>query len=115
MKHYHWDKVAKEQMNALLARQVIHAENITVARIHLAKGAVVSEHSHPAEQITMLQQGRLRFQIGGEERVVVAGEVMQIPPNAPHSVEALEDSIAMDLFSPCREDWIRGDDAYLRK
>jgi hypothetical protein len=30
-------------------------------------------------------------------------------------VEALEDSLATDLFTPAREDWIRGDDAYLRK
>jgi unsaturated pyranuronate lyase len=28
---------------------------------------------------------------------------------------ALEDSMAVDLFTPQREDWIRGDDAYLRK
>jgi len=33
----------------------------------------------------------------------------------PHSVEALEDCVALDLFSPRREDWLRGDDAYLRK
>ncbi len=42
------------------------------------------------------------------------GESLQIPPHAPHMVEALEDSVAVDLFSPIREDWIRGDDAYLR-
>jgi hypothetical protein len=29
-------------------------------------------------------------------------------------VEALEDSQATDLFSGRREDWISGDDAYLR-
>ena len=40
--------------------------------------------------------------------------MVAIPPNAPHLVEALEDSLATDLFSPIREDWIRGDDAYLR-
>ncbi len=40
---------------------------------------------------------------------------LRIPPDVPHSVEALEDSVAVDLFSPRREDWIRGDDAYLRK
>jgi quercetin dioxygenase-like cupin family protein len=39
---------------------------------------------------------------------------MQIPPDAPHRVEALEDSVAIDLFAPPRLDWIRGDDAYLR-
>jgi hypothetical protein len=33
----------------------------------------------------------------------------------PHAAEALEDSVALDLFSPVREDWLRGDDAYLRR
>jgi quercetin dioxygenase-like cupin family protein len=53
--------------------------------------------------------------LAGVEKVVRAGEVLRIPPNLPHSAEALEDCIAVDLFSPPREDWIRGDDAYLRK
>jgi unsaturated pyranuronate lyase len=115
MKHYHWDQIAKEQMNLLLARQVIHARNLTVAKIHLAKGAVVPEHSHVNEQITVLLQGKLKFAGGGEEKIVSAGEVLEIPPDAPHRVEALEDSLAVDIFSPVREDWIRGDDAYMRK
>ena len=34
---------------------------------------------------------------------------------APHQVIALEDTVALDLFAPRREDWIRGDDAYLRR
>jgi quercetin dioxygenase-like cupin family protein len=41
--------------------------------------------------------------------------VLRIPSGVPHSAEALEDSIAVDLFSPPREDWKRGDDSYLRK
>jgi hypothetical protein len=30
-------------------------------------------------------------------------------------VVALEDTVVVDIFTPRREDWIRGDDAYLRK
>lgn len=115
MKLYQWDEVEKEQMNPQIARQVIHGEKMTVARIHLAKGAVVPLHSHANEQVTLLERGKLRFTISGEERVVDAGQIVQIPPDAPHLVEALEDSVAVDLFSPVREDWIRGDDAYLRR
>jgi quercetin dioxygenase-like cupin family protein len=115
MNVYRWDQIEKEQLSPYLARQVIHGENMTVARIHLAKGAVVPLHSHPNEQITLLVSGRLRFIMAGEERVVEAGETVQIPPQLPHQVEALEDSVAVDLFSPVREDWIRGDDAYLRR
>jgi len=62
----------------------------------------------------MLESGAVRFTISGEERVLRAGDVLVIPPDAPHMVEAIEDSLAVDLFSPPREDWIRGDDAYLR-
>ena len=35
--------------------------------------------------------------------------------NVPHEVEALEDSIVLDVFSPARDDWRRGEDAYLRR
>jgi quercetin dioxygenase-like cupin family protein len=93
---------------------MIHGQNVTVARIRLQKGAVVPMHSHPNEQISMLESGAVRFTISGEERVLGAGDALVIPPDAPHMVEALEDSLAVDLFSPPREDWIRGDDAYLR-
>jgi quercetin dioxygenase-like cupin family protein len=114
MKLYQWDRIENEQLNPLFVRQVIHAENLTVARIQLKKGAAVPEHSHVNEQITMLESGRLRFRVCGREIGVQAGQALVLEPNAPHSVEALEDSVAIDLFSPAREDWKRGDDSYLR-
>ena len=114
MKHHNWNAIPEEQMNPLVGRKVIHGQNITVARLRLAKGAIVPLHSHVNEQISMLESGRIRFVIDGQETIVHGGESMQIPPHAPHMVEALEDSVAVDLFSPIREDWIRGDDAYLR-
>ena len=43
-----------------------------------------------------------------------AGEILCIPPHVPHEVIALEDSVALDIFNPPRQDWIDGDDAYLR-
>ncbi len=40
--------------------------------------------------------------------------MIEIVSTEPHRVVALEDSVAMDVFAPVREDWLRGDDAYLR-
>lgn len=111
---YRWSEIEREPMTAGIIRQVIHSERITVARISLPKGAVVPRHHHENEQVTLLQEGRLRFVFPEGDKLLSAGEVMQIPPNVPHEVEALEDSVAVDLFAPVREDWIRGDDAYLR-
>jgi len=114
MQHYNWDEVEEEALNPLVGRRMIHGQNMTVARIRLRKGAVVPMHQHANEQISMLESGTLRFSLGGEERILHAGDALVIPPDVPHLVEALEDSLAVDLFSPPREDWIRGEDAYLR-
>jgi quercetin dioxygenase-like cupin family protein len=115
MQLYEWCQIELEQLNPLMTRQVIHGERITIARLQFRKGAVVHEHSHGNEQITMLEQGKLLFTIDGEQKTLLAGQALQIPSNAVHKVEVLEDSLAMDVFSPVREDWIRGDDSYLRR
>jgi quercetin dioxygenase-like cupin family protein len=111
---YDWRSFPREQMNPAFARQVIHGEHITVARVYLNKGCQVPEHRHPNEQMSMCVEGRLRFVLAGEEVVLGPGQNLLIPPDVPHSAEALEDAIAIDVFSPAREDWKRGDDAYLR-
>lgn len=72
-------------------------------------------HHHENEQITMLESGRLRFLFDDEQSILEAGQAMQIAPNRPHAVEALEDSVACDLFAPVRADWLSGDDSYLRR
>ena len=109
-----WHEEPVDQLNPLLGRQVIHTEGMTLARIILAKGCVVPSHQHPNEQIATVLSGRLRFRVGDDEQEVVPGESVAIPANVPHEVEALEDSVVMDAFAPVREDWVRGDDAYLR-
>ena len=115
MKLYNWQTLEQEQLNPRMGRKAIYGENMTVARLELQKSAIVPEHSHVNEQITMVQSGALKFQIEGREQIVRAGEVLTIPPHAPHAVEALEDSVVVDIFAPRRDDWMRGDDAYLRK
>jgi len=115
MATFRWTEIEREQMNPLLARQVIHGVNTTIARLEITKGAIVPLHQHVNEQMSVMLTGSLRFVIDGVESIVNAGEVMVIPPNAPHMVEALEDSTVFDVFSPIRADWLTGDDAYLRK
>jgi quercetin dioxygenase-like cupin family protein len=118
MDQYNWQSVPREELNEKVTRQVIHTERMTIARLHLKQGAIVGMHEHENEQVSMLKSGALRFVFGGAEAgreiVVRGGDVLRIPSGIPHMVEALEESMATDLFAPTRADWIRGDDAYLR-
>jgi quercetin dioxygenase-like cupin family protein len=115
MMHYLWNRVNHEQLNPMVGRRAIHGSQMTVARIDLQKYAVVPEHSHVNEQVCLVERGAIKFMSQGREQIVRAGEALVIPPNEPHAVEALEDSAVVDIFAPVREDWIRGDDAYLRR
>ena len=114
MKVHRWDDVEHEHLNELAARRVVHSKRMTTARIYLKKDAVVPRHSHENEQISHILEGRLRFEFDDGDYVVSAGEMMEIGSNEPHRVVALEDSLAMDVFQPVRQDWISGDDSYLR-
>jgi quercetin dioxygenase-like cupin family protein len=109
-----WDQIPREKMNELVTRQVFHGDTMTIARLELRQGAFVPIHSHSNEQISMITDGALEFELDGQKLVVRAGEMLQIPGNVLHSALALQDSVAVDVFSPVREDWRRGDDAYLR-
>jgi quercetin dioxygenase-like cupin family protein len=114
MKLHDWQQIPREQLNPLVTRQLLHGDTMTIAYIYLQSGAVVGRHSHINEQVTNLLSGRLKFVFDDGETTIATGQSLQIPSNVPHRVEALEDSVALDVFSPVREDWIRGEDAYLR-
>jgi quercetin dioxygenase-like cupin family protein len=115
MELYNWEKMPGEQLNPTVYRKVIHSGQMTIARIRILKDAVIPEHAHANEQIANVERGALLFHIGGVDQVVSAGESLVIPPNVPHGVRALEETVVTDVFSPRREDWISGDDAYLRR
>jgi quercetin dioxygenase-like cupin family protein len=98
-------------------RRFLHGDKAMLAQIWLKKGTSVPRHVHPAEQLSFIVEGALRLRLGddlSEIHEVRAGEVLVIPSNVPHEATALEDTYDLDVFSPPREDWIKGQDAYLR-
>jgi quercetin dioxygenase-like cupin family protein len=110
-----WDRMEAEKLNDKITRQMLNGAHTTVARIFLAQGAIVPRHRHESEQFSLILAGALKFVFDNGERIVRGGEMIFIPSNVPHAAEALEDTVDLDIFSPRREDWIRKDDAYLRK
>jgi quercetin dioxygenase-like cupin family protein len=112
--HHRWADIEPEQMNSLVTRQYVVGSNTMLARLVLKKDAHVPQHHHFHEQISHVIAGALIFRIEGKDVTVRGGEILCIPPHVPHEVIALEDSVALDIFNPPRQDWIDGDDAYLR-
>jgi quercetin dioxygenase-like cupin family protein len=99
MKLYDWSQVEEEQVNPLATRQMIHSDTMTIIRRRLLRGSVGGLHRHLDEQISMIEQGSILFVVEGKSQTVQAGQAFVISSNALHSVEALEDSIVLDLFA----------------
>jgi quercetin dioxygenase-like cupin family protein len=114
---YSWQDVLHEQLSPTIGRRMITGDRVMLAQIDLEAGAVVPTHVHEHEQISCVVEGLLRFWLGEDEEQtfdVAAGDVLHIPSNLPHRAEALERTLATDVFCPPRRDWLDGDDAYLR-
>ena len=112
---HRWVDIPSEQINDTIARRFITGDSITIGRFELKQGGIVPSHSHVNEQISIVLSGVLLFRINGVETIVKAGEVMQIPANVAHEVEVLEDTLAVDVFSPVRQDWIDKTDSYFNR
>jgi quercetin dioxygenase-like cupin family protein len=115
LNHISWDEIPVEQLSSLISRQFVVGTNTMLSRLFLKKGAKVPLHSHFHEQISYVLEGALDFRVDGRQIILRAGEVLCIPPNAPHEAFALEDTVDLDIFNPPRQDWIERDDAYLRR
>lgn len=110
-----WKSLKEEKLTDLLSRQVLHGEKGSLARMIAKKGAIVARHLHVNEEFLFVLSGSLKYRFDDRETLVNAGETMLVPAGTPHSITVIEDSMFLVFFAPAREDWIRGEDQYLRK
>lgn len=88
-------------------RQILgHDEAMMMVRVVFEAGAVGAVHSHPHRQATVVESGRFEVSIGGETRVLVAGDGFFAPPHVEHGVKALEAGVLTDVFTPARADFL---------
>jgi len=99
------DATPVEMLPGVTRRTLNSSERLMLIEVVLAKGAVVPLHSHPHEQIGYLASGRLLFELGDQRRELGPGDSWLVPPNVLHQVTALEPSVAIDVFSPPREEY----------
>ena len=82
-------------------------DDLMMCEISFQAGAVGNIHAHLHTQVSYVGRGSLRFQVGSESRVVRQGDSVLIPPNTLHGVEALEEAMLVDVFTPARQDFVQ--------
>ena len=103
-----WSSIPVEHIAEGIERQMIWGDRIMVCRLRFKPHVVTAVHSHPHEQITLVEKGRVDFFIDGQRRTVSAGEILVFPSNIQHGATMLDDEVVLvDIFSPLREDFLQ--------
>ena len=96
----------KQMLEGIKIKTLVYGEKTLLTEFRLEKGSKISRHSHPHEQTGYLVSGRMLLFIGEETFETEAGDSWSIPGDVEHSAEIIEDSIAVEVFSPVREDYL---------
>ena len=87
-------------------KTLVYGENTLMTEFLLTGGSKLPMHQHPHEQTGYLVSGKLQMFIGDQSFLAEPGDSWCIPGKTVHGADALEDSTAVEVFSPCRKEYL---------
>jgi quercetin dioxygenase-like cupin family protein len=94
-----------DAMEGIKRKTLVYGDNMLLTEFRLEKGKTLPVHKHPQEQTGYLVSGRIILAIDGTPHEMRPGDSWSIPGNAEHGADIIEDSVAIEVFSPVREDY----------
>jgi quercetin dioxygenase-like cupin family protein len=90
----------------LIRRVGAYNDKLLLAEHRMEKGWVGAKHQHEHDQIVYVVSGRLTVTVGDETFAVAAGDSFVVRGGVDHQASAVEDSVVVDVFTPCRSDYL---------
>ena len=95
-----------QALDKVTRKTLVHGSKTLMTEFKLEQGAMLPKHKHPHEQTGYLVSGRMDLTIGADTHAVSPGDSWCIPGDTDHSAIASEDSVAIEVFCPVREDYL---------
>lgn len=90
----------------LLRRVMAYNDKLFLVEHRMVKGWVGRVHSHVHDQLVYVVRGHLRVTCQGKTFDLRAGDSLIVRGGVEHGASAVKDSDVIDVFTPCREDYI---------
>lgn len=103
----HKDGKTSEPEAGLKRRVLAYNEKLFLAEHEMVKGWTGTMHSHPHDQIVYVVRGHLQVTSQGKTFDIRTGDTFVVRGGVEHGASALEESLVVDVFTPCRDDYIR--------
>jgi len=105
--HTSWPAIDADSPMAGIERRMAVGDKLMICRLRFDPLTVTPVHRHPHEQITLVERGRVRFFIEGQERIAKPGDVLHFPSNVEHGATMMDEEVVLiDVFTPIREDFL---------
>lgn len=85
---------------------LVHGDKTLMSQFQLDAGCKLPIHSHPHEQTGYLLSGRMTMTIDGVEHEFGPGDSWAIAGGVTHGATIHETCLAIEIFSPVREDYL---------
>ena len=103
----HSKEIPWEQTGDGVERKILAFDDqVMMVCVRFKKGAVGSLHHHVHRQVTYIESGLFEVTIDGKNSILQQGDCFFVTPDLVHGVVALEPGILIDIFTPCREDFL---------
>ena len=87
--------------NGIVSRTLLRTDTTRVVLFGFAGGQELTEHTSTQQAVIQILSGECEFSLGGEARVVKAGDLIYMPPNLKHAVKATKPfSMLLTLTKP---------------
>jgi quercetin dioxygenase-like cupin family protein len=96
----------KSNISGIDFKTLVHGQNTSLHEFKLYRGSIISKHSHIHEQTGYMISGKMKFILNDGEFLAEPGDSWCIPGNVEHGVHVLEDSVAIEVFSPVRQEYL---------
>ena len=90
-------KLVEYQDDTVVSREVIKKELGTVTFFAFDQGQGLSEHSAPFDAMVQIIDGEAEITISGVKNTVKKGEIIIMPANEPHALQAVNSPYKMIL------------------
>ncbi len=90
----------------IFQKTLVHGDKTLMTEFRLEKGAILPRHSHPHEQTGYLVSGKIRLHIEEQSYDCGPGDSWCVAGDAEHGADVLEDAVAIEVFSPVREEYL---------
>ena len=82
-------EMVEYQDGSIVSKEIIKKESGTVTLFAFDKGQGLSEHTAPFDALVNVLDGQAEVRISGKPFIVKEGELIIMPANKPHSIQAI--------------------------